>query len=174
MANLTIPSIRARLFNSSKHEEVKSSNDKASNPFQQTSFKGNVLTADVFESSKSKDNQPSFIGRLASVPAKSKLYLSAMVGSINNFGNKISEKFHAGVESINEFCKKASDKFSNLWSTMKNTEIKFDFLDNIKNAMNPGVRKNDIGKLDLSNDDIYNSTKELFSSKANAWAESIA
>ena len=57
---------------------------------------------------------------------------------------------------------------------MKNTEIKFDFLDNIKNAMNPGVRKNDIGKLDLSNDDIYNSTKELFSSKANAWAESIA
>lgn len=170
MANLTIPSIRARLFNSSKHEQVKSSNDTTSNPFAQTSFKGNVLTADVFETSKAKNNQPSFTGKLASVPAKSKLYLSAMVGSINNFGSKISEKFHAGIENINSFCKRVSDNVSNILDTMKKTEIKFDFMDNIKDAMRPGIRKNEISKLDLSNEEIYNSTHELFSSKANAWA----
>ncbi len=171
MANLSISSIRERIFNTTKHEQTVA---RSSNPFAQSSFKGNVLTADVFESSKSKENQPSFTGKIASVPAKSKLYLSAMVGSINNFGNKISEKLHAGIESVNAFCKRMSDNVSNFWSTMKNTEVRFDFMDNIKDAIHPGIRKNDIAKMDLSSDEVYNNLHELFSSKANAWAESIA
>ena len=51
MANLSIPSIRERLFNTSKHETTTQRNSNNTNPFAASSFKGNVLTADVFESS---------------------------------------------------------------------------------------------------------------------------
>ena len=52
MANLSIPAIRERLFNTSKHEQTTQRN--SSNPFSATSVKRNVLTADVFESSSQK------------------------------------------------------------------------------------------------------------------------
>ena len=42
MANLSIPAIRERLFNTSKHEQTTQRN--SSNPFAASSFKGNVLT----------------------------------------------------------------------------------------------------------------------------------
>lgn len=175
MANLSISGIRERIFNNTKHEQTVA---RASNPFAQTSFKGNVLTADVFESSKQdkneKQNQPSFTGRIGAIPAKSKLYLSAMVGSINNFGDRMAQKFHAGIESITSFCGRISDNVSNFWKEMKATEVKLDIIDNMKAAMRPGIRKNEIAKMDLSSEEIYNSAHELFSSKASAWAESLA
>ncbi len=164
MANLSISGIRERIFNNTKHEQTVARN---SNPFAQTSFKGNVLTADVFESSK-QENQSS-----ASIPAKSKLYLSAMVGSINDFGSRLSEKFHAGVESVVSFCGRISNNVSNTWKEMQNTEIKFDVFDNMRDALRPGIRKNDIAKMDLSSEEIYNNVHELFSSKADAWSESM-
>ena len=53
---LSISSIRERIFNPTKHEKTVA---RSSNPFAQTSFKGNVLTADVFvsENDKSKEKQ---------------------------------------------------------------------------------------------------------------------
>lgn len=67
MADLTISSIRERLFNPTKHEK---SVARSSNPFAQTSFKGNVLTADVFvsEDSKEKQDKISFTGKLKQAP----------------------------------------------------------------------------------------------------------
>ena len=63
MANLSIPSIRARIFNTSKHETSTQRNSNSTNPFAASSFKGNVLTADVFESSNNKnDNKINFTG----------------------------------------------------------------------------------------------------------------
>ena len=50
---LSISSIRERIFNPTKHEK---SVARSSNPFAQTSFKGNVLTADVFVS-ESQNNE---------------------------------------------------------------------------------------------------------------------
>ena len=65
MANLSIPSIRERLFNTSKHETNTQRNSNSTNPFAASSFKGNVLTADVFESSNKKnDSNINFTGKL--------------------------------------------------------------------------------------------------------------
>ena len=47
-------SIRERIFNPTKHEKTVA---RTSNPFAQTSFKGNVLTADVFVSENAKEKQ---------------------------------------------------------------------------------------------------------------------
>lgn len=90
MANLSIPSIRERLFNTSKHEQTTQRNSNSTNPFAASSFKGNVLTADVFESSSKKADQPSFTGKLKA---------SALVGSISGIG----EKFHNMIESAKAF-----------------------------------------------------------------------
>lgn len=56
MANLSISGIRERIFNSTKHEQTVA---RSSNPFAVTSFKGNVLTADVF--APEKKNQATLV-----------------------------------------------------------------------------------------------------------------
>lgn len=98
--------IKSRLFNSTKYETVVSNK---SNPFKQTSFKGNVLSADVFESATkaAKECAP-----------KNKLTMSALVGSISNFGSKIQ----AGIESIVAFGNRMKEGFSNTWN-MLNKDI---------------------------------------------------
>lgn len=110
MANLSIPAIRERLFNTSKHENATSRN--SSNPFAQTSFKGNVLTADVFESSSSKADQPSFTGKLKA---------SALVGSISGIG----EKFHNMIETAISFGNRMKENVVNSWNKLNNIEISF-------------------------------------------------
>lgn len=115
MANLSISGIRDRIFNTTKHEQTVA---RSSNPFAASSFKGNVLTADVFESKK---NQPGFT---ANVPAKSKLVWSALVGSLSNMGNK----FHSGVESILAFGRRMKDSVSNFWTNMQETSIELSFV----------------------------------------------
>ena len=49
MANLSIQKLGQRIFNATKHEQTVA---RSSNPFAASSFKGNVLTADVFEAAK--------------------------------------------------------------------------------------------------------------------------
>ena len=97
MANLSIPAIRERLFNTSKHESATSRN--SSNPFAQTSFKGNVLTADVFESSSA----------------------SALVGSISGIG----EKFHNMIESAIAFGNRFKEGIVNRWNKLNSIEVSF-------------------------------------------------
>ncbi len=109
MANLSIPAIRERLFNTSKHEV--STQRNSSNPFAASSFKGNVLTADVFESSKKAD-QPSFTGKLKA---------SALVGSISGIG----EKFHNIIESAIAFGNRMKENVVNGWNKLNEMEISF-------------------------------------------------
>lgn len=98
MANLSVSSIRERIFNTSKHESVTQRN--SSNPFAASSFKGNVLTADVFESSNKKvNNTPNFTGKLKA---------SALVGSISGIG----EKFQHMINSVVEFGNRIKEKFT--------------------------------------------------------------
>ena len=110
MANLSIPAIRERLFNTSKHENATSRN--SSNPFAQTSFKGNVLTAVVFESSSAKADQPSFTGKLKA---------SALVGSISGIG----ERFHNMIESAISFGNRMKEGIVNRWNKLNSIEISF-------------------------------------------------
>ena len=112
MANLSIPSIRERLFNTSKHETSTQRNSNSTNPFAASSFKGNVLTADVFESSNKNDNQINFTGKLKA---------SALVGSISGIG----EKFQNMINSVVEFGNKIKDNVVNSWNKLNNIEISF-------------------------------------------------
>ncbi len=103
MANLSVSSIRERIFNTSKHESVTQRN--SSNPFAASSFKGNVLTADVFESSNKKvNNTPNFTGKLKA---------SALVGSISGIG----EKFQHMINSVVEFGNRIKENVVNGWFT---------------------------------------------------------
>lgn len=105
---LTIDSIKHRIFNNTKHEKVVARN---SNPFAQTSFKGNVLTADVFESSK-----PSLSEKMQS---KSKLVYSTLVGSIADFGSKINSK----IESVVAFGNRMKEGVTGAWNYLTTTKI---------------------------------------------------
>lgn len=128
MANLSIPSIRERLFNTSKHEQTTQRN--SSNPFAATSFKGNVLTADVFESSSKKDN----------ISANDKLKASALVGSISGYG----EKFQHMINSVISFGNRVKENVVNGWNKINSIEISFapakevmgNFYGSIKNTLN--------------------------------------
>lgn len=108
MANLSIPSIRERLFNTSKHEQT---TQRSTNPFAASSFKGNVLTADVFESS-TKQTQPTFTGKLKA---------SALVGSISGIG----EKFQNIINSVIKFGLRAKENVVNYWNKLEGVEISF-------------------------------------------------
>ena len=84
----------------------------SSNPFAASTFKGNVLTADVFESSK-----PSM---------KDKLKLSAFVGSIGD----AFPTFRKGIESVVAFGNRMKEGISSAMSKLNeigSMEISIDF-----------------------------------------------
>ena len=110
---LSISSIRERIFNPTKHEKTVA---RTSNPFAQTSFKGNVLTADVFVSENAKEKQGNAINFTG------KLKASAFVGSISDFGSKIK----AGIESAVNFAKKVKEDAVNMWTRLTETEVTFE------------------------------------------------
>ena len=110
---LSISSIRERIFNPTKHEKTVA---RTSNPFAQTSFKGNVLTADVFVSENAKEKQGNAINFTG------KLKASALVGSISDFGNKIK----AGIESAVNFAKRIVEYPINFWNKLSETEVTFE------------------------------------------------
>ena len=83
----------------------------ASNPFSATSFKGNVLTADVFETKAT---------------SKNKLTYSALVGSIND----AFPTFRKGIESVVAFGNRMVEGVSAVCHKLHeigNTEINIDF-----------------------------------------------
>lgn len=110
---LTIDSIKQRIFNNTKHESVVS---RSTNPFAQTSFKGNVLTADVFQTENIKEAKPSLNEKMH---AKSKLMYSALVGSISDFGSKINSK----LESVVAFGSRMKENVSGAWNYLRTTKI---------------------------------------------------
>lgn len=110
---LSISSIRERIFNPTKHEKTVA---RTSNPFAQTSFKGNVLTADVFVSENAKEKQSKAINFTG------KLKASALVGSISDFGSKIK----AGIETVANFAKKVKNDAVNMWNRLTETEVTFE------------------------------------------------
>lgn len=93
-----------RIFNTSKNE---AQTTRTSNPFAASNFQKNILTEDVFESSKSKEaSKVSFSGNLT---ASSKRIYSTFVGSLGDFGNK----FYEGIESIMAFGSRMKESIVN-------------------------------------------------------------
>ena len=98
-----------RIFNTSKSE---AQTTRTSNPFAASNFQKNILTEDVFESSKAKEiNKISFTGNLT---ASSKRIYSTFVGSLGDFGNK----FYEGIESIMAFGTRMKESIINGWKKL--------------------------------------------------------
>ncbi len=95
-----------------------------SNPFG-INFKGNVLTSDVFESTKAKEttNSTNPFDSFTKLTNKSKMVASAFVGGMNSF----NEAFRSRINSIISFGRQIKDNLANSWEKAKNTEISLDF-----------------------------------------------
>ena len=116
-----ITQLSHRIFNTSVTEQNVA---RTSNPFAASNFQKNILTEDVFESSKGSTNggKISFAGNIT---AGSKRIYSTFVGSLGNIGNKISE----GIESVVAFCSRLKDGVVNTWNKIQelgNREVNFD------------------------------------------------
>ena len=115
----------------------------SSNPFAASTFKGNVLTADVFETKITKKN---------------KLTYSALVGSLGD----AFPTFRKGIETVTAFAKRVKEDVTATFRRLNeigNMEITIDFAAPgraFKNALNNiydqySVRrlvKNDVGTLE--------------------------
>ena len=169
MANLSIPSIRERLFNTSKHETTTQRN--SSNPFAASSFKGNVLTADVFESSAKKNDQPSFTGKLKA---------SALVGSISGIG----EKFQSMINSVVSFGHRMKDSVVNSWNKLNGIEISFtpakekavSIYNSVKDALGTSVTdliSSGVSAKSVAKMDDMTAARQLMADSVAAWEAAV-
>jgi len=114
MANLSVASIRERIFNTSRHEEnvARPQNQVSHNPF--ANMNGNLLNADVYVSSKSNQAEKiGFAGRIE------KLKKAAQVSSLTNIGAKVK----AGIESVTAFAKGVKETAVNTWKKLNELTI---------------------------------------------------
>ena len=172
MANLSIPSIRARIFNTSKHESSTQRNSNSTNPFAASSFKGNVLTADVFESSNNKnDNNINFTGKLKA---------SALVGSISGIG----EKFQNMINSVVAFGNRIKDNVVNGWNKLNNIQISFtpakdkavSMFNSVKDTLNTSVSDliySGISSKNVAKMEDMNAARQLMIDNVNAWEAAV-
>ena len=108
MANLSVASIRERIFNTTKHEEnVARPKNSTPNPFAQ--MNGNLLNADVYVSST--NNHAENLGLSGRIE---KLKKAAQVGSLSNIG----EKFRQMAEPVVAFAKRIKEGASNTWKKL--------------------------------------------------------
>lgn len=172
MANLSIPSIRERLFNTSKHETSTQRNSNSTNPFAASSFKGNVLTADVFESSSKKnDNNINFTGKLKA---------SALVGSISGIG----EKFQNMINSVVAFGNRIKDNVVNGWNKLNNIEISFapakdkavSMFNSVKDTLNTSVTdliSSGISAKNVAKMEDMTAARQLMIDNVSAWEAAV-
>lgn len=111
MEKLSINNISKNFFRTTALKKVDKNH---TNPFG-VSFKGNVLTADVFQTA-TKTNL------IQKASNKSKMLTSTIVGSINNFGSSISTR----LNSVIEFGNRIKHNASEFWKKAQETEINFD------------------------------------------------
>ncbi|HPT40963.1 MAG TPA: hypothetical protein PLG15_01095 [Candidatus Gastranaerophilaceae bacterium] len=112
MEKLSINNISKNFFRTTT---VKKVDKNHTNPFG-VSFKGNVLTADVFET---KNNNVNLIERAKN---KSRMLSSAVVGSITNLSSAISTRLNSVVSFGNRIRQNATD----FWTKAQQTEIHID------------------------------------------------
>ena len=118
---------------------------KATNPFG-VSFKGNVIHADVFESTKI-ENTPVAENKVVN---RGKLFISALVGNINNFNDSIKSR----MNSVVSFGRQIKEKTTQAIQKIANTQIDFKAMgESIRNTfMNPysvdNLSKRSVGELE--------------------------
>lgn len=144
MEKISIRTGSVNIFRNVHGTKNQSKETKHTNPFG-ISFKGNVLQADVFTSSKSKDENS--VGVLGKIAEKGKSVKSAIVGGINNFNTKLNTRFNNGINKIVSFGKRVGENTKAFWKKANETNIVWDFSglsESIKNIANMDIK--DIGK----------------------------
>ena len=117
MAKITFNTNGVGIFKSLKSEARvgEAHQQHASNPFG-ISFKGNVIQADVFQTTATKTHVGS------AIKERGKMFMSAVVGNINSFNSAIKSR----LNSVVSFGRRVKDNVSNWWEQAKNTEVTFD------------------------------------------------
>lgn len=121
MEKISIKNSAINIFRTTSR--INQQESKHSNPFG-LSFKGNVLQADVFSSSKRKSSDENIMGKISE---KTKAFKSTIVGGINNFNNKLNTRFNNGVNKIVSFGKKIGHDTKELWRKANETSFVWDF-----------------------------------------------
>lgn len=122
MEKISIKNGAVNIFKTISHTNQQ--NSKHSNPFG-ISFKGNVLQADVFSSSKPKvQNNETLLGKITD---KTKAVKSTIVGGINNFNTELNTRFNNGINKVISFGKKIGHNTKELWKKANETNIVWDF-----------------------------------------------
>lgn len=161
-----------RIFNTSITEQNVA---RSSNPFAASNFQKNILTEDVFESSKKADKKNiSFTGNLT---ASSKRIYSTFVGSINDFGSK----FYEGIEALKAFGSKMKDSIVNTWNKIHelgNKEVTID-LEGAKNVLSRDIssffvnsHEKEVSK--MSKMDPHSEIKPMFQESLKALEADLA
>lgn len=145
MDKISIAKVSSNIFNKPSANNQKPQSH--SNPFG-INFKGNVLAADVFETSKPKEANSS-ANPFAQVSEKSKLFASAIVGNMNSFNNSFKSRMNAVIN----FGKQVRENLAQSWEKAKSTEISFDFqalTDSIATKFNNPYSVNNLSKRSVS------------------------
>ena len=153
-----------RIFNTSVTEQNVA---RTSNPFAASNFQKNILTEDVFESSKKKEeNKISFTGNLT---AHSKRVYSTFVGSINDFGSR----FYEGIQSLVSLGNKMTEWSVNTWNKIHELGQKEVSLEGAKDILSRDIssffvngREREISK--MSKMDPISEIKPMFSEALSA------
>jgi len=138
-----------------------------SNPFG-INFKGNVLTSDVFETTKAKEEnvKQDLFPTFTKLTNKSKMVASAFVGGINSF----NDTFRSRINSVISFGRQISENIANSWEKAKNTEITFDvkgLAESISSRFNNTYSVNNLLKRPV--DDLGS----MLTTELNAYRESL-
>ena len=151
IGKVTLGNFGANIFkaksNTQNTENTQQSNEtsKATNPFG-VSFKGNVIHADVFESTKIENTDVTE----NKVINRGKLFISALVGNINNFNDSIKSR----MNSVVSFGRQIKERTSQAFHKIANTQIDFKAMgESIRNTfMNPysvdNLSKRSVGELE--------------------------
>lgn len=126
MSKLSIDGIISKSIFNRNNNAIKSTQGSQTNPFG-VSFKGNILTADVF-----KLEQPKKLDLITKMTKKSKLVTSTFVSSINKFGSEIGERLDSVMQfgrnirdNAKQIIQRTGEDFANLRETLK-TEMIWD------------------------------------------------
>ena len=133
IGKITFGNFGSNIFKTNNGQNIQSENVQetgkvTTNPFG-VSFKGNVIHADVFESSKINETKDAAQNNITT---RGKLFISAVVGNINNFNDAIKSR----MNSIVSFGKRITEKTVNTIQKIANTEVNFKTMgEGIKNTI---------------------------------------
>ena len=115
MAKITFNTNGVGIFKSARTEAKINTPNHSSNPFG-ISFKGNVIQADIFQTTSNKEG----IGH--TIKERGRMFMSAVVGNINSF----NESMKSRLNSVVSFGRRVKDNVANWWEMAKTTEVTFD------------------------------------------------